>query len=120
MVTATGMSRGMEEGRFAVMASPAHIRQSIADIVSTPIGTRVMRPEYGSRLPRLVDRPVGKGWELEALAAVAEALWRWEPRVRVERVRVGAVGPGSVELSVTYRLVDGTLDEAQVEVGRSS
>ena len=41
----TGMSRSPEDGRFAVMSQAAHIRQSIADIVTTPIGTRVMRPE---------------------------------------------------------------------------
>lgn len=29
----------------------AHIRQSIADILTTRIGSRVMRREYGSQLP---------------------------------------------------------------------
>jgi Bacteriophage baseplate protein W len=32
----------------------AHLRQSVRDILSTPIGTRVLRRDYGSRLPRLV------------------------------------------------------------------
>ncbi|MEN1410054.1 GPW/gp25 family protein, partial [Pseudomonas aeruginosa] len=35
----------------------AHIRQSIADILTTRIGTRVMRREYGSQLPELIDAP---------------------------------------------------------------
>ena len=64
--------------RFAVLEPLDHIRQSILDIVSTPVGTRVMRPEYGSRAPRLVDQPVTKGWKLSVYTAVAEALHRRE------------------------------------------
>jgi phage baseplate assembly protein W len=89
------------------MEPSAHIRQSIADIVTTPVGTRVMLPEYGSKLPRLVDNPVTQSWKLEVYAAVADALRRWEPRVTVERVQIDAVGPGVVELSVRYRLRTG-------------
>ena len=33
------------------------IRQSIQDILTTPIGTRIMRREYGSLLPQLIDSP---------------------------------------------------------------
>ena len=32
-----------------------HLRQSIADILSTPLNTRVMRRDYGSRIPELID-----------------------------------------------------------------
>ena len=118
MVMQTGMSRAPSDGRFTVLESLEHIRQSILDIVSTPIGTRVMRPEYGSRVPRLVDQPVTKGWKLSVYTAVAEALHRWEPRVRVDRVRIDAVSPGVVELAILYRLQDGTTNETPIKVGR--
>ena len=77
-----------------------------------------MRPEYGSRVPRLVDQPVTKGWKLSVYTAIAEALHRWEPRVRVDRVRIDAVGPGLVELAILYKLQDGTADEVKSKVGR--
>ncbi len=32
------------------------VEDSIRDILSTPIGSRVMLPEYGSRLFELIDR----------------------------------------------------------------
>jgi hypothetical protein len=32
-----------------------HLKQSIIDILTTPIGSRVMRRDYGSRLFELVD-----------------------------------------------------------------
>ena len=35
----------------------SHLHQSIRDILTTRRGTRVMRRDYGSRLPELVDNP---------------------------------------------------------------
>ena len=35
----------------------AHLAQSIADILTTPLGTRLMRHDYGSLLPELIDQP---------------------------------------------------------------
>lgn len=32
-----------------------HIRQSVQDILTTPIGTRIMRREYGSLIYQLID-----------------------------------------------------------------
>jgi Phage baseplate assembly protein W len=40
-----------------------HLRQSIEDILTTPLGSRRMRPEYGSKLRRYVDMPVNDGWK---------------------------------------------------------
>jgi phage baseplate assembly protein W len=98
------------------MDALAHIRQSIIDIVTTPYGTRVMRPEYGSRVPRLVDNPVTQTWRLEIYVAIAEALHRWEPRIRLDHVGIDAVGPGYVELSITFRLQDGSGDTVSFAV----
>ncbi|MEX9802965.1 GPW/gp25 family protein, partial [Proteus terrae] len=35
-----------------------HVRQSVRDIFNTPIGSRLMRREYGSLLADLIDGPV--------------------------------------------------------------
>ena len=35
-----------------------HIKQSIADILLTPVGSRIQRREYGSLIPMLIDRPI--------------------------------------------------------------
>ena len=71
-----------------------HLKQSIADILSTPIGSRVMRRDYGSRLFELIDAPVNADWLIEAYAATAEALNTWEPRIKVTRVIVASVESG--------------------------
>lgn len=67
----------------------------------TPIGTRVMRRDYGSRLPRLIDAPVNAETILKIYAATAEALKRWEPRFKLQRAQIVSAAPGSIELDLT-------------------
>ena len=57
------------------------IRQSIRDILTTPIGTRVMRRNYGSRIFDLIDTPGNETGVLRVIAASADAIARWENRV---------------------------------------
>ena len=67
-----------------------HIRQSVADILGTPIGSRVGRRDYGSLLPDLIDQPMTPANILRLYAATAVALSRWEDRLRVRRVGLSA------------------------------
>ncbi|WPO31301.1 GPW/gp25 family protein [Pseudomonas sp. BO3-4] len=78
-----------------------HLRQSIEDILTTPLGSRRMRPEYGSKLRRYVDMPVNDGWKSAVQAEVARALGRWEPRLRLERVVVTSVLDGQIGMTLT-------------------
>lgn len=85
-----------------------HLRQSIADILRTPIGSRVMRRDYGSRLFELVDAPTTPGLVVELFAATADALAKWEPRIQVTAVSADTVSSGQVTLTVEGRyLPDG-------------
>ncbi|HDS1725074.1 GPW/gp25 family protein [Pseudomonas putida] len=78
-----------------------HLKQSIEDILTTPLGSRRMRPDYGSNLRRFVDLPVNEGWKSAVQAEVARALGRWEPRVQLERVKVISVLDGQIGLELT-------------------
>jgi len=86
----------------------AHIRQSISDILTTPVGSRVMRREYGSYLNALIDQPHNPATRQRLLAAAVMALHRWEPRVRIERIQV-AFGKqaGEVDIELDAVRVDG-------------
>lgn len=77
-----------------------HLRQSIRDILTTPIGSRVMRRDYGSRLFELVDAPINRDTITDIYAATAEALLRWEPRVDVTQVKITNAKPGEIELAL--------------------
>lgn len=83
-----------------------HLKQSVADILTTPLGTRIARRTYGSLLPDLVDQPDNPLTRLRMYAATASALMRWEPRLRVTRVQL-ASGPaaGQVTLELTGEFV---------------
>ena len=63
-----------------------HLQQSIADILTTPLGSRLQRRTYGSLLPGLIDQPDNARTRLRCYAAIASALMNWEPRLRVTRV----------------------------------
>ena len=85
-----------------------HLRQSIIDILTTPIGSRVMRRDYGSRLFELIDAPVNRETLIDYYAAVAEALDLWEDRIQVQQVDITSAVVGSITLSITGKyLVDG-------------
>ncbi len=77
-----------------------HLRQSIRDILTTPLGSRVMRRDYGSRLRRLVAAPMNRSTLLDIYAATAEALTTWEPRFTFERATASSAAPGRVILDV--------------------
>lgn len=78
----------------------AHLRQSVRDVLATPIGSRVMRRDYGSCLFELLDAPMDTAGLTAIHAAVAESLARWEPRLRLTRVRVAELAPGSLVLDL--------------------
>ena len=65
-----------------------HLRQSIRDILTTPIGSRVMRRDYGCNLMSLLDRPMNSNLVGDIQVAVAMALANHEPRVQLSRVLV--------------------------------
>ena len=100
----TGISRRINTGRLPLLGAEAHLEQSIGDILTTPIGTRVMRPEYGSDIPRLIDAPMNKGWQLRVFAAIAAALDKWEPRIKLNQVTIRSVGVGYAEIALTYTI----------------
>lgn len=85
------------------MTRPAHIAQSVADILTTPKGTRVLNRDYGSDLFDLVDSPANPVGRLRLLAATADAIARWEPRVALDAVSlsVSADGKATITLAMT-------------------
>lgn len=81
---------GMARASGAVLDGLAHIQQSVADILATPMGSRVGRRTYGSLLPELIDQPMTAANILRLYAATAVAVSRWEDRIRLRRVGIAA------------------------------
>jgi phage baseplate assembly protein W len=75
-------------GVIALTNERSEIEQAIIIILSTPIGTRVMRPTFGSQLHELIFAPNNSQTLARARRYVEEALGMWEPRIQVTDVEV--------------------------------
>ncbi|MES2339585.1 MAG: GPW/gp25 family protein [Pseudomonadota bacterium] len=83
---------GIDAGTGAALSGVAHLAQSVADILTTPRGTRVGVRDYGSDLFELQDQPMNGLGRLRVFAATATALARWEPRLKLTRVTLETAG----------------------------
>jgi phage baseplate assembly protein W len=98
---------GMNRTTGSPLSGDDHLAQSIGDILSTPIGTRVMLRDYGSRLFDLIDQPLNSITRLKFIAATVDALRRWEPRLRVTRVLLSASdASGSAAITIEGERLD--------------
>ena len=90
------MRTGVDRQTGAVLTGWAHCAQSILNIVSPAIGSRVLARAFGSRVPGLLDRPQSDPAIAAHFSAIADALRRWEPGFRLQRIGVDRLGPDGV------------------------
>lgn len=106
--------RGMNAHTGQALDGLDHLRQSVRDILTTPVGSRVMRRDYGSLLPALLDQPLNDALMLQLYAATVMALARWEPRLVITRVHRGVNGQqhGQATLGIDGQTETGPLSIA--------
>ncbi|MDC7683270.1 GPW/gp25 family protein [Asticcacaulis sp. BYS171W] len=94
-----------------------HIRQSLVDILSTPVGSRIMQRDYGSYVPGLIDAPLNTALPMKLIAATATAIRRWEPRLKLIKVALFGNAAGRGGLSITaYRLDVPASDPVTIQI----
>lgn len=76
------------------------IEESIKDILLTPLGSRVMLPNYGSRLFELIDRRIDDDFRSDLAYFVIEAVEKWEKRVKIDRVKLNSLNNAKLSFSV--------------------
>ena len=105
-------------GAIDTVADDEAVRQSLLMLISTRPGERVMRPEYGCDLHRLVFSPNDDTTAGLAIHFVRQAVERWEPRVEILRVDANRDPFESTRLAIVldYR-VRATLRADTIEVG---
>ncbi|WVK04614.1 GPW/gp25 family protein [Xanthomonas campestris pv. olitorii] len=98
---------GVDANTGRLIEGDQHLAQSIACILTTPIGTRVHRRDFGSLLPELIDQPFNGATRTLLYGATVTALMRWEPRLRLTRVGL-VVGdaPGNFVLTIEGQRTD--------------
>ena len=93
-------------GSIAMVEGAASVRQSILLLLSIRTGERLMRPEYGTDLQRLIFSPNDDTTAGLAIHYVTKAITRWEPRAEVVRV-LASRDPqrdSLLDLTLEYRL----------------
>ncbi|EHD23643.1 MULTISPECIES: GPW/gp25 family protein [Brenneria] len=92
---------GMNPNGLGTLTDSDHLWQSARDILTTPIGSRVMRRDYGSIVPDLIDAPQNEVTRLQLMSATVIALTRWEPRIALNAVDIVYSASGKVEANLT-------------------
>jgi len=83
-----------------------HIRQSVGDILRTPVGSRVMRRDYGSLLSAMIDQPQTPALELQIKVACYMAILKWEPRITLMSITTERQFDGKMIVNLTGQLKD--------------
>lgn len=100
--------RVSNRGGIEMVEGRSSLRQAILLLLTTRLGERVMRPNYGCNLHRLVFSPNDDTTAGLAIHYVRQAIERWEPRVDILRLDATREreqsSPGQLEIYLEYRV----------------
>lgn len=102
----TARYQGMNRNTGLGISDTEHISQSMRDILLTPVGSRVMRREYGSLLSALIDMPQNPALRLQIMVACYSAIQKWEPRIRLTAISFETGDAGEMYVDVTGMRTD--------------
>ena len=95
-----------DTGGIATVDEDASIRQAILLLLTTAPGERVMRPDYGCALHRLLFSPNDDTTAGLAKHFVKKALDQWEPRIEILHLDADASpqAPEQLLIQLEYRV----------------
>lgn len=115
MTNQSGMAAKLGKGwRFPVLPGGEHrnlsylegadkVKQSIWLILQTEPGERIMRPTFGCGLRRYLMKPNNSATWSGIKRDIERALGTWEPRIRLEEVKVtGGEEPSVALITIRY------------------
>lgn len=97
---------GMNRNTGRAITDAEHISQSVGDILRTPVGSRVMRRDYGSLLSAMIDQPQTPALELQIKVACYMAILKWEPRITLTSITTERQFDGKMIVNLTGQLKD--------------
>ena len=95
------------DGRWAWSEGSENIRESVQVVLLTDQGERLMLADFGGNLGQFLFEPNTTTTRHLIADRITRALMAWEPRMRVELVRVDEdpQDPQAAVATVAYRLV---------------
>lgn len=84
----TATYTGMNPNDTGTLNDTDQLWNSVKDILTTPLASRVMRRDYGSLVPDLIDEPQNDATRLQCMSAAVIALARWENRIALNTIDI--------------------------------
>ena len=94
-----------------------HLKQSVTDILTTPIGSRVMRRDYGFDFSVLAA-PQNRATMMRVFIATVDAVMKWEPRITVTQVKAERYMDGRMVVDIYGYEQDNTPFNVQATIGQ--
>ena len=92
------------------------VLQNIRLILTTPRGSDVHRPEFGSDIWQFLDKPLNVLTAGRIKAEITDAIETWEPRVRVKEVAIERNYPeGKAKIRLILELTE-TAEEIETSL----
>jgi phage baseplate assembly protein W len=95
-----------DDGGIGMVSGAASVRQAILLLLSTRPGERIMRPQYGCELYRVLFMSNDGTTAGLAIHYVRRALLRWEPRIDIVRLDAtrNREQPDLLDIILEYRV----------------
>lgn len=95
------------DGRLIWSSGEENVRESICIILRTRPGERLQLPDFGCGLDRYLFEPNNVATLRQIQEEVKQALTRWEPRIKLDDIRVALnpADPQMVDITVLYTLI---------------
>jgi len=89
------------------------VLQNIQVILTTPKGSDVHRPDFGSELYKFIDQPLSALTAGKIKAYIVEEIERWEPRVKVMGISLDRrLDRTKIELLLAIENVEGLVSQS--------
>jgi phage baseplate assembly protein W len=98
------------------LSDDEHLQQSVTDILTTPLGSRVMRRDYGFDFTVLAA-PQNRATMMRVFIATVNALMKWEPRITVTQVKAERYMDGRMIVDIVGKKTTGEVIELQSAIG---
>ncbi|MEV4510716.1 GPW/gp25 family protein [Dactylosporangium sp. NPDC049525] len=104
-------------GSLSMVDGDAAVRQALLLLLATTPGERLMRPQYGCHLNRLLFAPNDHTTAGLAVHYVRQAVQRWEPRAEIVSLDAAADPDVATRLNIQLRYrVRATLTAAVLDI----
>lgn len=102
-----GLAFPFQAGETAIPAPVTDaelVRQSLLQLVQTPRGERVMRPNYGCNVQQFVFESNNEALGQLLRTEISAAITRWEPRARVDNISISRTD-SALAITILYTVV---------------